>query len=229
MARALLSSVQHCLEQGLHTFRTRHEQLAAAPTSASFKLPLWRLSRTQLVSALRKFKDSLYEITERARQALTFAKTLRKIYVELTSRCTILQEGSIRIHFYDIGVKITYQHLPKFNFEACIQMGDPYSSIGLTIEQKVVLNVCAFVPQSFPEMYLRIDRHFLAGWQIVSICLLKVREGSRVTPRNDEKEQTLDSPQFQPHPNRESGTSIFSFSGTTTLVSYVPKKKKENR
>ncbi|UYV76995.1 hypothetical protein LAZ67_14002761 [Cordylochernes scorpioides] len=42
--------------------------------------------------------------------------------------------------------------------------------------------------------------------------------------RNDEKEQTLDSPQFQPHPNRESKTSIFGFSGTTTLVSYVPKK-----
>ncbi|UYV80926.1 hypothetical protein LAZ67_19002201 [Cordylochernes scorpioides] len=44
--------------------------------------------------------------------------------------------------------------------------------------------------------------------------------------RNDEKEQTLDSPQFQLHPNRDSGTSIFSFSGTTTLVSYVPKKEK---
>ncbi|UYV67579.1 hypothetical protein LAZ67_5001276 [Cordylochernes scorpioides] len=39
-------------------------------------------------------------------------------------------------------------------------------------------------------------------------------------------------PQFQPHPNRESGKSIFGFSGTTTLVSYVspppppPQKKK---
>ncbi|UYV64491.1 hypothetical protein LAZ67_3000962 [Cordylochernes scorpioides] len=33
-------------------------------------------------------------------------------------------------------------------------------------------------------------------------------------------------PQFQPHPKRESGTSIFGFSGTKTLVSYVPKKKK---
>ncbi|UYV60496.1 GPATCH11 [Cordylochernes scorpioides] len=44
---------------------------------------------------------------------------------------------------------------------------------------------------------------------------------------NDEKEQTLDSPQFQPYPNRESGTSIFSFFGATTLVSYVPKKRKK--
>ncbi|UYV80127.1 sem-5, partial [Cordylochernes scorpioides] len=34
--------------------------------------------------------------------------------------------------------------------------------------------------------------------------------------------------QFQPHPNRESGTSIFGFSGTTTLVSYVPKKKRKS-
>ncbi|UYV66363.1 hypothetical protein LAZ67_4001469, partial [Cordylochernes scorpioides] len=33
-------------------------------------------------------------------------------------------------------------------------------------------------------------------------------------------------PQFQPHPKRESGTSIFGFSGTKTLVSYVPKKRK---
>ncbi|UYV81736.1 hypothetical protein LAZ67_20002158 [Cordylochernes scorpioides] len=31
---------------------------------------------------------------------------------------------------------------------------------------------------------------------------------------------------FQPHPKRESGTSIFGFSGTKTLVSYVPKKRK---
>ncbi|UYV75867.1 hypothetical protein LAZ67_13001602 [Cordylochernes scorpioides] len=53
----------------------------------------------------------------------------------------------------------------------------------------------------------------------------KVAERIKLIFRNDEKEQILDSPQFQLHTNRESGTSIFGFSGTTTLISFVPKKK----
>ncbi|UYV70487.1 hypothetical protein LAZ67_7003294 [Cordylochernes scorpioides] len=40
------------------------------------------------------------------------------------------------------------------------------------------------------------------------------------------KNKPQNPPQFQPHPKRESGTSIFGFSGTKTLVSYVPKKRK---
>ncbi|UYV77216.1 hypothetical protein LAZ67_15000152 [Cordylochernes scorpioides] len=53
-----------------------------------------------------------------------------------------------------------------------------------------------------------------------------IKKDKDITNLNrNSSEETQDSPQFQPHPNRESGTSIFGFSGTTTLVSYVPKKK----
>ncbi|UYV77423.1 hypothetical protein LAZ67_15000966 [Cordylochernes scorpioides] len=77
--------------------------------------------------------------------------------------------------------------------------------------------------------FIKIYQAWRSGTKVngVPVCLLTTARHSR--GMNDEKEQTLDSSQFQPHPNRESGTSIFSFSGTTPLVSYVPKKKKKKK
>ncbi|UYV62147.1 CAP1 [Cordylochernes scorpioides] len=70
-------------------------------------------------------------------------------------------------------------------------------------------------------------RAFLADNWFTSIELVdKLKEHGLTYLGTMRKNKPQIPPQFQPHPKRESGTSIFGFSGTKTLVSYVPKKRK---
>ncbi|UYV74554.1 hypothetical protein LAZ67_12000134 [Cordylochernes scorpioides] len=71
------------------------------------------------------------------------------------------------------------------------------------------------------------NRNITADNWFTSIELVdKLKEHGLIYLGTMRKNKPQIPPQFQPHPKRESGTSIFGFSGTKTLVSYVPKKRK---
>ncbi|UYV77357.1 hypothetical protein LAZ67_15000672 [Cordylochernes scorpioides] len=141
---------------------------------------------------------------------------LKDININSPSKIIIYSNSRAAIYtlqtFFSTNSSVTVQWLPA-------HIGIPGNELADSLAKAGALGL----PEARKSTTQLDERDLLCS--IKTQCLQEWKSNS-AHDWNDEKEQNLDSPQFQPHPNRESVTSNFSFSGTTTLASYPEDCKK---
>ncbi|UYV70295.1 hypothetical protein LAZ67_7002440 [Cordylochernes scorpioides] len=172
---------------------------------------------------LSPIRDIFQTIIEKFQSCYTPAEylTVDEMLVGFRGKCPFKIYIPSKPNKYGIKIVILADSRTHYMYNAMVYTGKSKTpkSKELSLPTQIVLDISRPIWKS--NINITADNWF------TSIELVdKLKEHGLTYLGTMRKNKPQIPPQFQPHPKRESGTSIFGFSGTKTLVSYVPKKKK---
>ncbi|UYV78413.1 hypothetical protein LAZ67_16001275 [Cordylochernes scorpioides] len=172
---------------------------------------------------LSPIRDIFQTIIEKFQSCYTPAEylTVDEMLVGFRGKCPFKIYIPSRPNKYGIKIVILADSRTHYMYNAMVYTGKSKTpkSKELSLPTQIVLDISRPLWKS--------NRNITADNWFTSIELVdKLKEHGLTYLGTMRKNKPQIPPQFQPHPKRESGTSIFGFSGTKTLVSYVPKKRK---
>ncbi|UYV66240.1 hypothetical protein LAZ67_4000948 [Cordylochernes scorpioides] len=175
------------------------------------------------VDRLSPIRDIFQTIIEKFQSCYTPAEylTVDEMLVGFRGKCPFKIYIPSKPNKYGIKIVILADSRTHYMYNAMVYTGKSKTpkSKELSLPTQIVLDISRPLWKS--------NRNITADNWFTSIELVdKLKEHGLTYLGTMRKNKPQIPPQFQPHPKRESGTSIFGFSGTKTLVSYVPKKKK---
>ncbi|UYV70197.1 hypothetical protein LAZ67_7002153 [Cordylochernes scorpioides] len=175
------------------------------------------------VDRLLPIRDIFQTIIEKFQSCYTPAEylTVDKMLVGFRGKCPFKIYIPSKPNKYGIKIVILADSRTHYMYNAMVYTGKSKTpkSKELSLPTQIVLDISRPLWKS--------NRNITADNWFTSIELVdKLKEHGLTYLGTMRKNKPQIPPQFQPHPKRESGTSIFGFSGTKTLVSYVPKKRK---
>ncbi|UYV82603.1 hypothetical protein LAZ67_22000093 [Cordylochernes scorpioides] len=168
---------------------------------------------------LSPIRDISQTIIEKFKSCYTPAEylTVDEMLVGFREKCPFKIYIPSKPNKYGIKIVILADSRTHYMYNAMVYTGKSKTpkSKELSLPTQIVLDISRPLWKS--NRNITADNWF-TSIELVEHCLTYLGTMRKNKPQNP--------PQFQPHPKRESGTSIFGFSGTKTLVSYVPKKRK---
>ncbi|UYV64257.1 hypothetical protein LAZ67_3000085 [Cordylochernes scorpioides] len=172
---------------------------------------------------LSPIRDIFQTIIEKFQSCYTPAEylTVDEMLVGFRGKCPFKIYIPSKPNKYGIKIVILADSRTHYMYNAMVYTGKSKTpkSKELSLPTQIVLDISRPLWKS--------NRNITADNWFTSIELVdKLKEHGLTYLGTMRKNKPQIPPQFQPHPKRESGTSIFGFSGTKTLVSYVPKKRK---
>ncbi|UYV83718.1 hypothetical protein LAZ67_23002315, partial [Cordylochernes scorpioides] len=172
---------------------------------------------------LSPIRDIFQTIIEKIQSCYTPAEylTVDEMLVGFRRKCPFKIYIPSKPNKYGIKIVILADSRTHYMYNAMVYTGKSKTpkSKELSLPTQIVLDISRPLWKS--------NRNITADNWFTSIELVdKLKEHGLTYLGTMRKNKPQIPPQFQPHPKRESGTSIFGFSGTKTLVSYVPKKRK---
>ncbi|UYV62581.1 hypothetical protein LAZ67_2001179 [Cordylochernes scorpioides] len=172
---------------------------------------------------LSPIRDIFQTIIEKFQSCYTPAEylTVDEMLVGFRGKCPFKIYIPSKPNKYGIKIVILADSRTHYMYNAMVYIGKSKTpkSKELSLPTQIVLDISRPLWKS--------NRNITADNWFTSIELVdKLKEHGLTYLGTMRKNKPQIPPQFQPHPKRESGTSIFGFSGTKTLVSYVPKKRK---
>ncbi|UYV78370.1 hypothetical protein LAZ67_16001089 [Cordylochernes scorpioides] len=175
------------------------------------------------VDRLSPIRDIFQTIIEKFQSCYTPAEylTVDEMLVGFRGKCPFKIYIPSKPNKYGIKIVILADSRTHYMYNAMVYTGKSKTpkSKELSLPTQIVLDISRPLWKS--------NRNITADNWFTSIELVdKLKEHGLTYLGTMRKNKPQIPPQFQPHPKRESGTSIFGFSGTKTLVSYVPKKRK---
>ncbi|UYV83115.1 hypothetical protein LAZ67_22002256 [Cordylochernes scorpioides] len=170
---------------------------------------------------LSPIRDIFQTIIEKFQSCYTPAEylTVDEMLVGFRAKCPFKIYIPSKPNKYGIKIVILADSRTHYMYNAMVYTGKSKTpkSKELSLPTQIVLDISRPLWKS--------NRNITADNWFTSIELVdKLKEHGLTYLGTMRKNKPQIPPQFQPHPKRESGTSIFGFSGTKTLVSYVPKK-----
>ncbi|UYV74615.1 K02A2.6-like [Cordylochernes scorpioides] len=175
------------------------------------------------VDRLSPIRDIFQTIIEKFQSCYTPAEylTVDEMLVGFRGKCPFKIYIPSKPNKYGIKIVILADSRTHYMYNAMVYTGKSKTpkSKELSLPTQIVLDISRPLWKS--------NRNITADNWFTSIELVdKLKEHGLTYLGTMRKNKPQIPPQFQPHPKRESGTSIFGFSGTKTLVFYVPKKRK---
>ncbi|UYV83370.1 hypothetical protein LAZ67_23000808 [Cordylochernes scorpioides] len=172
---------------------------------------------------LSPIRDIFQTIIEKFQSCYTPAEylTVDEMLVGFRGKCPFKIYMPSKPNKYGIKIVILADSRTHYMYNAMVYTGKSKTpkSKELSLPTQIVLDISRPLWKS--------NRNITADNWFTSIELVdKLKEHGLTYLGTMRKNKPQIPPQFQPNPKRESGTSIFGFSGTKTLVSYVPKKRK---